>query len=162
VLLDGLADDAAKPPLPWPVNFRSAGQSQNAPGASEETLPGMTGASEAMREVYRMARLVARRITTVLISGPTGSGKELVARAIHQLSGRAQKAFAVLNCAALPDGLIESELFGYSRGAFTGAVQSYGGRIFGAQGGTFFLDEIGELPLGSRPGTIGCGGPVSR
>jgi two-component system response regulator FlrC len=66
------------------------------------------------------------------------------------LSGRAQKAFAVLNCAALPDGLIESELFGYSRGAFTGAVQSYGGRIFGAQGGTLFLDEIGELPLGAQ------------
>ena len=73
-----------------------------------------------------------------------------MARAIHQLSGRALKAFAVLNCAALPDGLIESELFGYSRGAFTGAVQNYRGRILSAQGGTLFLDEIGELPLGAQ------------
>jgi len=150
VLLDGSADDVAKSLLPWPVNFRSVRQSQSVAGGSEEALPGMIGDSEAMREVYRMVRLVARRNTTVLITGPTGSGKELVARAIHQLSGRALKAFAVLNCAALPDGLIESELFGYSRGAFTGAVQNYRGRLLSAQGGTLFLDEIGELPLGAQ------------
>jgi DNA-binding NtrC family response regulator len=115
---------------------------------NEDPLPGMIGDSEPMRLVYRLARLVAPRNTTVLISGPTGSGKELVARAIHQLSARAANHFSVLNCAAIPEALVESELFGYARGAFTGAMQTYAGRILAAQGGTLFLDEIGELPLG--------------
>ena len=113
----------------------------------EPPLPGMVGDSQPMRQVYRLARLVAPRNTTVLISGPTGSGKELVARAIHQLSARAAGHFSVLNCAAIPEALVESELFGYARGAFTGALQTYAGRILAAQGGTLFLDEIGELPL---------------
>src|SRR5579864_506197 len=113
----------------------------------EDPLPGMIGDSQPMRLVYRLARLVAPRNTTVLISGPTGSGKELVARAIHQLSARAANHFSVLNCAAIPEALVESELFGYARGAFTGAMQTYAGRILAAQGGTLFLDEIGELPL---------------
>jgi RNA polymerase sigma factor (sigma-70 family) len=78
-----------------------------------EPIPGMVGESRLMREMYRMVRLVARRNTTVLVTGPTGSGKELVARAIHRLSGRASAGFAVLNCAAIPETLIESELFGY-------------------------------------------------
>lgn len=116
----------------------------------EQPLPGMIGDSAAMRKVYRMARLVARRDTTVLITGASGSGKELVARAVHGLSARANSGFVVLNCAALPEGLIESELFGYARGAFTGAAQTYGGRILAAQGGTLFLDEIGELPLNAQ------------
>jgi|SRR5579864_1012332 len=114
---------------------------------NEDPLPGMIGDSKPMRLVYRLARLVAPRNTTVLISGPTGSGKELVAQAIHQLSARAANHFSVLNCAAIPEALVESELFGYARGAFTGAMQTYAGRILSAQGGTLFLDEIGELPL---------------
>jgi DNA-binding NtrC family response regulator len=115
-----------------------------------EPLPGMIGRSESMRRVYRMARLVAPRTTTVLIAGPTGSGKELVARALHSLSPRAAKPFVAVNCAAIPEALVESELFGYSRGAFTGAVQSQLGRIPAAHGGTLFLDEVSELPLGMQ------------
>lgn len=110
-------------------------------------LPGMIGETEPMRQLYRMVGLVARRDTTVLITGPTGSGKDLVARAIHQLSPRAQNGFFVLNCAAIPESLVESELFGFVRGAFTGAAQTYSGRILAAQNGTLFLDEIGDLPL---------------
>ena len=116
-----------------------------------ESLPGMIGRSARMQAVYRKARLVAGRDTTVLISGPTGCGKELVARALHDLSPRATKTFAVVNCAAIPETLLEAELFGYSRGAFTGAVQSYSGRIHAANQGTLFLDEIGDLPLSLQP-----------
>ncbi len=108
-------------------------------------LPSMIGDSPPMRELYRKARLVAQRSTTVLISGPTGCGKELVARAIHALSSRSHKPFVVVNCAAIPDSLVESELFGHVRGAFTGAVQSQTGRIPAAHGGTLFLDEVGDL-----------------
>jgi DNA-binding NtrC family response regulator len=113
-------------------------------------LPGMIGSSEAMRRVYRLAKLVAPRTTTVLIAGATGSGKELVARALHLLSPRAGKAFVAVNCAAIPESLLESELFGHSRGAFTGAVQAQVGRIPAAHGGTLFLDEVSELPLGMQ------------
>ncbi|HEY6766718.1 MAG TPA: sigma-54 dependent transcriptional regulator [Candidatus Sulfotelmatobacter sp.] len=114
---------------------------------SYEPLLGMIGASEQMRKVYRLVRLVAPRNTTVLVAGPTGSGKELIARALHALSPRAAKPLVVVNCAAIPDALVESELFGYVRGAFTGAVQPQLGRIAAAQGGTLFLDEVSELPL---------------
>jgi DNA-binding NtrC family response regulator len=114
-------------------------------------LPGMIGNSRVMQPVYRLARLLAPRNTTVLITGPTGCGKEIVARAIHRLSPRAARAFAVVNCAAIPETLLEAELFGYARGAFTGAMQSYAGRIQTAQGGTLFLDEIGEMPLSLQP-----------
>jgi transcriptional regulator with GAF, ATPase, and Fis domain len=115
-----------------------------------EPLPGMIGTSEAIRRVYHMVRLVAARPTTVLITGATGTGKELVARALHALSPRSSKPFVVVNCAAIPEALVESELFGYSRGAFTGAVQSQLGRIPAAHGGTLFLDEISELPAGMQ------------
>jgi len=107
----------------------------------------MIGNAEVMQKLYRLTRLVAPRMTTVMIAGATGTGKELVARAIHQLSARAAKPWAVVNCAAIPEALLESELFGHVRGAFTGAVQGYAGRIHLAQGGTLFLDEVGELPL---------------
>ncbi|HKM47141.1 MAG TPA: sigma-54 dependent transcriptional regulator [Terriglobales bacterium] len=117
----------------------------------EAPLPGMIGNSRVMQPVYHLARLLAARNTTVLITGPTGCGKEVVARAIHQLSPRARHTFAVVNCAAIPETLLEAELFGYARGAFTGAMQSYAGRIQTAQGGTLFLDEIGEMPLSLQP-----------
>lgn len=119
--------------------------SEAGPGA--DTLPGMYGSHRTMRQVFRMARLVAPRDTTVLITGETGTGKELVASAIHQLSARRNGAFVVVNCAAIPEELLESELFGHVRGAFTGAVQSRLGRIHASHGGTLFLDEVGDLPL---------------
>ena len=125
----------------------SPGWRGDAAPAGVAPLPGMIGSSVAMQRVYRMARLVASRSTTVLIAGATGTGKELVARALHALSPRTQKAFVVVNCAAIPEALLESELFGYRRGAFTGAVQSQLGRIPAANGGTLFLDEVSELPL---------------
>lgn len=110
-------------------------------------LPGMVGKSRVMQQVYRLAHLVAPRDTSVLITGETGTGKEVVARAIHELSARARGPFVVVNSAAIPESLLEAELFGHARGAFTGAVQTRVGRIHMAHEGTLFLDEIGELPL---------------
>ena len=116
----------------------------------EEPLPGMMGSSEAMQQVYHLARLVIPRDTTVLIMGETGTGKELMARGLHELGPRARQPFVIVNCAAIPETLLESELFGYSRGAFTGAFQSRLGRIHAAHSGTLFLDEVGGLPLGMQ------------
>lgn len=110
-------------------------------------LPEMVGESKLMLELARLIRLVAPRSATVLIEGETGTGKEVVAKAIHRLSARAGRPFVVLNCAAIPESLLEAELFGHTRGAFTGAVQARTGRIAAADGGTLFLDEIGEMPL---------------
>ncbi len=107
----------------------------------------IVGESATMLELARNIRLVAPRKATVLIEGETGTGKEVVARALHRLSTRASKPFVVLNCAAIPEALLEAELFGHTRGAFTGAVQSRTGRIEAAHGGTLFLDEIGEMPI---------------
>jgi len=141
---DGRGEDAAQAFVrgaevrPYPAHPRSA------------PLPGMIGSSETMQRVYRMARLVAPRTTTVLVAGPTGSGKELVAAGLHALSPRAAKPLVVVNCAAIPEALLESELFGYTRGAFTGAVHSQVGKIPSAHGGTLFLDEVSELPLGMQ------------
>jgi DNA-binding NtrC family response regulator len=100
-----------------------------------------------MLDISRRIRLVAPRTTPVLIEGPTGSGKELVAEGLHRLSTRSRKPFVAINCAAIPEALLEAELFGHTRGAFTGAVQGRVGRIEAADGGTLFLDEIGEMPL---------------
>jgi DNA-binding NtrC family response regulator len=117
-----------------------------APAACER-LPELMGNGPCMLEVSRRIRLVAPRSTPVLIEGPTGSGKELVAEALHRLSPRNRKPFVAINCAAIPEALLEAELFGHTRGAFTGAVQGRVGRIEAADGGTLFLDEIGEMPL---------------
>ena len=109
------------------------------------------GESPALREVLRNARVVAPIDSTVLLLGESGTGKELVARAVHALSARHGKNFIKLNCAAVPSGLLESELFGHERGAFTGAVSQKAGRVELADKGTLFLDEIGELPLELQP-----------
>jgi Nif-specific regulatory protein len=107
----------------------------------------MIGESVRMRQVYQFVAKVAPRDSTVLISGESGTGKELVARAIHQNSKRSKKPFVAVNCAALTATLLETELFGHEKGAFTGAVAQRKGRLEVADGGTLFLDEIGELPL---------------
>jgi formate hydrogenlyase transcriptional activator len=107
----------------------------------------MVGLSEAFRHALRQAEAVGPTTTTVLITGETGTGKELMARAVHDLSPRRDKPFIRVNCAALPMGLVESELFGHERGAFTGADQRRLGRFELANSGSLFLDEIGEMPL---------------
>jgi two-component system response regulator HydG len=108
---------------------------------------GIVGRSPAMLEVFDLARKVARHFTNVLITGPTGSGKELVARALHQLSPVAKERFAVCNCSALVDTLLESQLFGHVRGSFTGATDTRPGLFEYAHGGAVFLDEVGETSL---------------
>jgi len=107
----------------------------------------MVGESKAMREVYGFVSRVAGRDSTVLISGESGTGKELVARAVHENSARADKPFVAINCAAITETLLESELFGHERGSFTGAVSQKKGKLEIAEGGTVFLDEIGELAV---------------
>jgi DNA-binding NtrC family response regulator len=107
--------------------------------------------SPAMREVISMARRVAESMFPVLIQGETGTGKELIARLIHLLSSRRDNPFLELNCAAIPENLFESELFGHEKGAFTGAVNRRRGRFELAHGGTLFMDEIGEMPLSVQP-----------
>lgn len=115
-----------------------------APSANKRP-PGFIGSSEAMLQVYDQIAIVAPSATTVLLQGESGTGKELAAHAIHAASSRAHGPFISLNCAALPENLIESELFGHERGAFTGATQMRKGRFELASGGTLFLDEVGEL-----------------
>jgi Nif-specific regulatory protein len=110
----------------------------------------MIGASQAMRQVYEEIGQVARTTATVLVLGESGTGKELIAQAIHANSDRADRPFIKINTAAFPDALFESELFGYERGAFTGAVGRKKGRLDRAQGGTLFLDEIGDLPMATQ------------
>ncbi len=109
-------------------------------------LEGIIGVSESMRSLCRAIEKVAPTNATVLLLGESGTGKELMARALHRLSGRAQQQFVAINCAAIPDNLLESELFGYEKGAFTGAAKRTPGKLEAANGGTIFLDEIGEMP----------------
>ncbi len=111
----------------------------------------LVGASEVMQEVLRQVRKLAPQKVSVLLQGESGTGKELVARALHELSPRASLPFVAVNCGAIPAELIESELFGHVRGAFTDAVRAKKGLVVEADGGTLFLDEIGELPLALQP-----------
>jgi two-component system NtrC family response regulator len=115
--------------------------------ASSSSLPGVIAASDAMLKVCRMVEKLAPTQATVLLLGESGTGKERLANALHALSPRAARAFVAINCAAIPENLLESELFGYERGAFTGAVKQTPGKIEKAEGGTLFLDEIGDMPL---------------
>jgi len=109
-------------------------------------LEGIIGVSDAMRSLCRAIEKVAPTNATVLLLGESGTGKELLARAVHRLSGRAHKPFVAINCAAIPETLLESELFGYEKGAFTGAARRTAGKLELSDGGTVFLDEIGEMP----------------
>jgi DNA-binding NtrC family response regulator len=115
--------------------------------ADDSADEGLIGTSLPMRQVHKLIGLAATGNATVLITGATGTGKERVARVLHQYSARARKPFVAVNCAALPADLLESELFGHVRGAFTGAVADRRGRFVEAEGGTLFLDEIGDMSL---------------
>src|SRR5262249_10101532 len=115
---------------------------------SHYDFQGLVGGSQAMREVLTLIKKVGPTRTTVLVTGESGTGKEVVARAIHHYSDGADRNFLPANCAAIPENLLESQLFGHVRGAFTGAVASQEGLFSRAKGGTIFLDEIGDLPFG--------------
>ncbi len=132
--------DSVNPQIYWDDDIRT-----------EPDFEGIVGQSSALRQVLEMVEMVAPSDSTVLLLGETGTGKELIARAIHDRSRRKQQAFVKLNCAAIPSGLLESELFGHERGAFTGAIAQRVGRFELASQGTAFLDEIGEMPLELQP-----------
>jgi DNA-binding NtrC family response regulator len=119
--------------------------------AAPRRIDGMIGESEALQSVLEQVELVADTDATVLVTGESGTGKELVARAIHQWSRRRQGPLVRVNCAAIPESLFESELFGHVKGSFTGALNDRAGRFEAAQGGTLLLDEIGEVPLAMQP-----------
>jgi formate hydrogenlyase transcriptional activator len=112
---------------------------------------GIVGESSALRRVFQLVETVAMSDSTVLLLGETGTGKELIARAIHDRSRRKNRTLVKLNCAAIPSGLLESELFGHERGAFTGAITKKTGRLELADQGTLFLDEVGDIPLELQP-----------
>jgi formate hydrogenlyase transcriptional activator len=119
--------------------------------SSEHCFEGIIGKSPAIQGVLRQIAIVAPTDSTVLLHGETGTGKELIAQAIHKLSSRRERTFVRLNCAAIPSGLLESELFGHEKGAFTGALMQRKGRFEVADGGSLFLDEIGDISLELQP-----------
>src|SRR5688572_23515716 len=111
---------------------------------------GVVGESAPIVALHRRLDVIARAERTTLITGPTGAGKDVIARSLHERSRRATKPFVVVQCAALPDNLVEAELFGHSRGAFTGAVQARDGLVRTAEHGTLFLDDVDSLALGAQ------------
>jgi formate hydrogenlyase transcriptional activator len=117
----------------------------------EDQFEGIIGGSQSLREVFAQLKIVAPTDSTVLLLGETGTGKELVAHALHERSARRDRPFVRVNCAAIPSGLLESELFGHERGSFTGAIARKIGRFEMAHGGTIFLDEIGDIPAELQP-----------
>jgi two-component system response regulator GlrR len=117
----------------------------------QDRLGALLGRSEAMRELFMQLTKCANSDASVLVQGATGTGKELVAHELHSASRRAEQPFVVIDCASLPENLLEAELFGHARGAFTGAIAARVGAIESADGGTVFLDEVGELPLAMQP-----------
>ena len=119
----------------------------SAPSADKTALGGMITASPEMLKVTRTIERVATADVSVMLLGASGTGKELLARGVHESSGRAKNAFIAINCAAIPENLLEAELFGHEKGAFTGAIKTTQGKIEMAQGGTLFLDEVGDIPL---------------
>ena len=139
VLIDTILHSADK---------RIAWKPERAEASFVETIVGRRG---GLRSVLSHVEVVARTTSTVLITGETGTGKEVIARAVHELSPRRTRNLVKLSCAAMPAGLLESELFGHERGAFTGAIASHTGRFTLADGGTLFLDEIGDMPLELQP-----------
>jgi formate hydrogenlyase transcriptional activator len=150
VLTDAAADSMRAGMLP---DLKSEGRKAQAKKcrAGDDGFGEIVGTSEAIRKVLELVRTVAPTNSTALIEGETGTGKELIARAIHEHSTRRDRPFVKLNCAAIPLGLLESELFGHERGAFTGAVARKVGRFECADQGTLFLDEIGDIPLELQP-----------
>ena len=144
--------------MPWPSGDRAAqGQARKGEAYLEEEVrtehnfEEIVGESAALRRVLKEVETVAPTASTVLIRGETGTGKELIARALHDLSPRRDRTFVKLNCAAIPTGLLESELFGHEKGAFTGAISQKVGRFELAHQGTLFLDEVGDIPPELQP-----------
>jgi DNA-binding NtrC family response regulator len=133
------------------LKFHSADEKVEIVPSRKERLGGMVGRHVKMRELYSVLEKIAPTSTTVLIEGETGTGKEVVAQTVHQLSPRANGPMMVFDCGAVPDNLIESELFGHEKGSFTGAIMTRQGLFEMANGGTLFLDELGELPLDLQP-----------
>jgi len=136
---------------PQPEEFVDQNLSLQGEPATEEEFQGIVGSCSRLQSVIENIQIVAPTDSTVLVLGETGTGKELIARAIHDLSPRKNYAFVKVNCAAIPSGLLESELFGHERGAFTGAIAQKIGRFELADKGTIFLDEIGDIPLELQP-----------
>lgn len=132
---------------PAPAAAEPAAHRLRLAGERPPGIRGVVGDSTPMLRVYELTHMVARRDTTVLITGSSGTGKDLIAQAIHLISPRQKQPLVVINCAAIPESLLEAELFGYAKGSFTGAIQARTGRIHAAHGGTLFLDEIGDMPL---------------
>jgi transcriptional regulator with PAS, ATPase and Fis domain len=147
VVEDEVVAPKAEAPAANESRFASLPPRARTDSSLPKSMHGVVGMSDTLVDVYRIVDRVADTTCTILITGESGTGKEIVARAVHRVSPRGESPFVAVNCGAIPEALLESELFGHARGAFTGAHQAKPGRIAMAQGGTLFLDEIGEMPL---------------